>query len=106
MTRKSPPFELRAIDHVVLIVDGLEAAAKWRAEALGASKGASDVRRFAMAPLRSGAAMIDLVDAGSAEPPGRAQDRPGALKLGGSAPRALKQRDDHALLHPPRPADG
>jgi glyoxylase I family protein len=61
----APPFELRAIDHVVLIVDGLERAVKWYAEVLGATE-EGDLRQFGMVQLRVGASMIDLVDASSA----------------------------------------
>jgi glyoxylase I family protein len=59
-----PPFDLRAIDHVVLIVDGLEDAVKWYAEVVGATEEKS-LRQFGMVQLRAGASMIDLVDAGS-----------------------------------------
>ena len=61
-----PPFELRAIDHVVLIVDGLEDAVKWYAEVLGAAE-EGDLRQFGMVQLRVGASMIDLVDASADE---------------------------------------
>jgi glyoxylase I family protein len=61
-----PPFELRAIDHVVLIVDHLEAAVKWYAEVVGAREEHS-LRQFGMVQLRAGASMIDLVDAASEE---------------------------------------
>ncbi|HEX5006963.1 MAG TPA: VOC family protein [Hyphomonadaceae bacterium] len=59
-----PPFELRAIDHVVLIVDDLEAAVRWYAEVVGAAEEHS-LRQFGMVQLRAGASMIDLVDAAS-----------------------------------------
>jgi glyoxylase I family protein len=62
----SPPFELRAIDHVVLIVDDLEAAVKWYAEVIGATE-EGDLRQFGMVQLRVGASMIDLVDAAADE---------------------------------------
>jgi glyoxylase I family protein len=58
------PFELRAIDHVVLIVDDLERAAKWYADVVGATEEHS-LRQFGMVQLRAGASMIDLVDAAS-----------------------------------------
>jgi glyoxylase I family protein len=64
MAPTAPPFELRALDHVVLIVDGLERAAKWYGEVLGAAE-EGDLRQFGMVQLRCGASMIDLVDAGS-----------------------------------------
>ena len=60
----NPPFELRAIDHVVLIVDDLERAVKWFAEVVGATEEHS-LRQFGMVQLRAGASMIDLVDAAS-----------------------------------------
>lgn len=65
MTAK-PPFDLRAIDHVVLIVDDLEAAVKWYAEVIGANEEHS-LRDYGMVQLRAGASMIDLVDAASKE---------------------------------------
>ena len=60
----NPPFELRAIDHVVLIVDDLERAVTWYAEVVGATEEHS-LRQFGMVQLRAGASMIDLVDAAS-----------------------------------------
>jgi glyoxylase I family protein len=60
----NPPFELRAIDHVVLIVDDLERAVAWYAEVVGATEEHS-LRQFGMVQLRAGASMIDLVDAAS-----------------------------------------
>lgn len=59
-----PPFDLVAIDHVVLIVDDLERAVKWYAEVVGATE-EGDLRKFGMVQLRCGASMIDLVDAAS-----------------------------------------
>jgi catechol 2,3-dioxygenase-like lactoylglutathione lyase family enzyme len=61
-----PPFEIAAIDHVVLIVDGLDAAIVWYREILGATV-ESELRAYGMAQLRCGASMIDLVDASSNE---------------------------------------
>jgi glyoxylase I family protein len=61
-----PPFDLKAIDHVVLIVDDLERAVKWYAEVVGATE-EGDLRQFGMVQLRVGASMIDLVDAASEE---------------------------------------
>lgn len=61
-----PPFDLRAIDHVVLIVDGLEKAVKWYAEVVGATE-EGDLRQYGMVQLRVGVSMIDLVDAASAK---------------------------------------
>lgn len=60
----TPPFELRAIDHVVLIVDDLDRAMEWYADVIGATEEKS-LRQFGMVQLRAGASMIDLVDAGS-----------------------------------------
>jgi glyoxylase I family protein len=62
----APPFDLKAIDHVVLIVDRLDEAVKWYAEVVGATE-ERDLRQFGMVQLRCGASMIDLVDAASAE---------------------------------------
>lgn len=59
-----PPFQLRAIDHVVLIVDGMERALRWYEDVLGA-RAEGDLMHVGMMQLRCGASMIDLVDAGS-----------------------------------------
>jgi len=59
-----PPFELRAIDHIVLIVDNLEKAVQWYAEVIGATEEKS-LRQYGMVQLRTGASMIDLVDVAS-----------------------------------------
>ena len=64
ISAEHPPFELCAIDHVVLIVEGLEEAVKWYAEVVGAAEEKS-LRQFGMVQLRAGASMIDLVDAAS-----------------------------------------
>jgi catechol 2,3-dioxygenase-like lactoylglutathione lyase family enzyme len=61
-----PPFALQCIDHVVLIVDGMEEALAFYGDVLGA-KPEGDLMQFGMMQLRAGASMIDLVDVGIAE---------------------------------------
>jgi len=62
----SPPFRLQRIDHVVLVVDGMERALRWYGDVLGAGS-EGDLMQFGMMQLRVGASMIDLVDVGLAE---------------------------------------
>lgn len=95
MTGK-PPFSLRAIDHVVLIVDGLEQAVRWYGEVLGATE-EGDLRKFGMVQLRVGASMIDLVDAGSEKGAWARPDVAGGrnmdhlcIEIGPVAPEAMK----------------
>jgi glyoxylase I family protein len=91
-----PPFSLRAIDHVVLIVDGLERAVRWYEAVLGAAE-EGDLRKFGMVQLRVGVSMIDLVDAASekgawARPEvagGRNMDHL-CLEIGPVTPEAMK----------------
>ncbi|MBI1359337.1 MAG: VOC family protein [Alphaproteobacteria bacterium] len=59
-----PPFDLQAIDHVVLIVDGMDRAVRWYEDVIGA-KVEGDLLHVGMLQLRCGASMIDLADAGS-----------------------------------------
>jgi len=56
-----PPFALEGIDHVVLLVDGIEAARAFYCGVLGCSEEAV-LPQYGMLQLRAGAALIDLVD--------------------------------------------
>jgi glyoxylase I family protein len=62
----SPPFELEGLDHVVLLVDGMETAARFYRTVLGCTV-ERDLGQYGMLQLRAGAALIDLVDIASAE---------------------------------------
>jgi glyoxylase I family protein len=61
-----PPFALEGLDHVVLLVGDMERALAFYCNVLGC---AVDRRlpQYGMVQLRAGAALIDLVDIGSAE---------------------------------------
>ncbi len=49
--RQARPSSLRAIDHVVLIVDGLDDAVEWYAEVVGASRRRATCGKFGMVQL-------------------------------------------------------
>ncbi len=57
----SPPFALEGIEHVVLLVSGLEPALRFYEGVLGAAI-ESRLPDFAMVELRAGASHLDLVD--------------------------------------------
>jgi glyoxylase I family protein len=57
----SPPFALEGIDHVVLLVDGMEAARRFYCEVIGCTVD-NALPQYGMLQLRAGAALIDLVD--------------------------------------------
>jgi glyoxylase I family protein len=93
----SPPFGLQGIEHVLLLVNGMETSLTFYQEVLGAQL-ESRIPRFAMAELRAGGSHIDLVDIGSPEgawalPPvagGRNVDHI-ALRLNGSEETSLRR---------------
>ena len=61
-----PPFRLRGLDHVVLLVGDMERAKRFYCEVVGCSLD-RDLPRYGMAQLRAGQSLIDLVDIGSEE---------------------------------------
>ena len=61
-----PPFALEGIDHVVLLVGDMARARTFYCGVLGCTIDAA-LPRYAMLQLRAGAALIDLVDIGTAE---------------------------------------
>lgn len=58
---KRPPFTIERIDHVLLLVSGMDRAIAFYEGVLGC-KVMHRVERFAMAELRAGASHLDLVD--------------------------------------------
>jgi glyoxylase I family protein len=60
----SHPVPLTGIDHVVLLVDGMDEATRFYTEILGCSVD-NDLPQYGMRQLRAGAALIDLVDISS-----------------------------------------
>lgn len=55
------PFAVQRIDHVLLLVDGMERALAFYQDVLGCRL-EGRLPQFAMAGLRAGASMVDLVD--------------------------------------------
>jgi len=62
----APPFALEGLDHVVLLVDGMDEAKKFYREVLGCTV-ERNFPQYGMLQLRAGAALIDLVDITAAE---------------------------------------
>ena len=61
-----PPFALEGIDHILLLVSGLDPAVRFYTEVLGCTvEGA--LPQYGMLQLRAGAALIDLVDIAAPE---------------------------------------
>jgi catechol 2,3-dioxygenase-like lactoylglutathione lyase family enzyme len=61
-----PPFALEGIDHILLLVTGLDPAVRFYTEVLGCTvEGA--LPQYGMLQLRAGAALIDLVDIAAPE---------------------------------------
>ena len=61
-----PPFALAAIDHVLLLVQGMEESLAFYEDVLGASV-ESRMPQYAMVELRAGVSHIDLVDTAALE---------------------------------------
>jgi glyoxylase I family protein len=61
-----PPFELEAIDHVVLLVRDMAEAQRFYFEVLGCTVDRA-LPQYGMLQLRAGASLIDLVDIGAKE---------------------------------------
>ena len=57
----SPPFRLRGLDHVVLLVRDMERAKHFYCDIVGCSLD-RDLPQYGMAQLRAGDSLIDLVD--------------------------------------------
>jgi glyoxylase I family protein len=62
----SPPFTLEGLDHVVLLIGDMERARSFYCNVLGCTAERA-LPAHGMLQLRAGAALIDLVDIGSAE---------------------------------------
>ena len=61
-----PPFALEGLDHVVLLVDDMDAARTFYTEVIGCTVD-NALPQYGMLQLRAGAALIDLVDIGVEE---------------------------------------
>ena len=57
----SPPFRLRGLDHVVLLVGDMEPAKRFYCEVVGCELD-RDLPQYGMTQLRAGQSLIDLVD--------------------------------------------
>ena len=62
----SPPFRLRGLDHVVLLVGDMSQAKRFYCDVVGCSLD-RDLPQYGMAQLRAGDSLIDLVDVSTAE---------------------------------------
>jgi catechol 2,3-dioxygenase-like lactoylglutathione lyase family enzyme len=62
----SPPFAVRRLDHVVLLVDDMAAAQAFYGDLLGC-RVEHELPEYGMAQLRAGASLIDLVDISTGE---------------------------------------
>jgi len=61
-----PPFEIEGIDHLLLLVDDLQAALAFYCGVLGCRID-GELPQFGMVQLRAGGALIDLVDIDASE---------------------------------------
>ena len=59
--QSSPPYALEGVDHVVLLVDGMEAARAFYCDVIGCTV-EDALPQYGMLQLRAGASLIDLVD--------------------------------------------
>jgi glyoxylase I family protein len=71
--RGNAPFEIKGIDHILVLVRGMNAALDFYRDALGCTI-ESRLEKYSMAELRAGAGCIDIVDidapeGGWAKPP-------------------------------------
>jgi glyoxylase I family protein len=62
----SPPFRLRGLDHVVLLVGDMSQAKRFYCDVVGCSLD-RNLPQYGMAQLRAGDSLIDLVDISTAE---------------------------------------
>ena len=62
----SPPFRLRGLDHVVLLVGDMELAKRFYCDVVGCRLD-RDLPQYGMAQLRAGDSLIDLVDVSTDE---------------------------------------
>jgi glyoxylase I family protein len=61
-----PPFALEGIDHILLLVSGMNPAVRFYTEVLGCTV-EDALPQYGMLQLRAGAALIDLVDISAPE---------------------------------------
>ena len=59
--RSAPPYALEGLDHVVLLVDDMDAARLFYCDVIGCTVD-NALPQYGMLQLRAGAALIDLVD--------------------------------------------
>jgi catechol 2,3-dioxygenase-like lactoylglutathione lyase family enzyme len=62
----SPPFALRGIDHVVLLIDDMDRATTFYTDVIGCTLD-NDLPQYGMRQMRVGEDLIDLVDISKAE---------------------------------------
>ncbi len=64
--RERPPFVLKGIDHLLLLVSGMRQALTFYCDVLGC-RIESELQEYGMVQLRVGGALIDLVDIDASE---------------------------------------
>jgi glyoxylase I family protein len=62
----SPPFRLKSLDHVVVLVSDMERARRFYCDVVGCEVD-RDLPQYGMLQLRAGASLIDLVDSSGEE---------------------------------------
>ena len=75
-----PPFALEGLDHVVLLVDVMDAARDFYCDVIGCTVD-NALPQYGMLQLRAGAALIDLVDIGSEQGAWARPDAPGGRNV-------------------------
>lgn len=98
----SNPIPLEGLDHVVLLVRGMDEATNFYTDIIGCSVD-NDLPQYAMRQLRAGSSLIDLVDIDAAEGEWARPDVQGgrnvdhvALALGETDEQAIR---DHLSVH-------
>ena len=102
MTGSRPPFDLIGLDHVVLLVNGMERARGFYEQVIGCHLSKA-LPQYGMVQMATGQSLIDLVDIASAEgawarpsvPGGRNVDHV-AISIGACDQEALKR---HLAAH-------
>jgi catechol 2,3-dioxygenase-like lactoylglutathione lyase family enzyme len=74
------PFVVEGIDHILLLVNGMDVAVSFYCDVLGCSV-EDRLPQFAMIQLRAGSALIDLVDIQASEGQWARPEKPGGRNM-------------------------
>lgn len=80
MTGSRPPFDLVGLDHVVLLVNGMERARGFYEQVIGC-RVSNALPQYGMVQLATGRSLINLVDIGSDEGAWARPPRPGGRNV-------------------------